>query len=105
MPIIKSLTIITIIFSLLSCTNDVEEEDIVNKVPKDGAVESDIKVEHLNDSLDILITQYKVWKSGTVVKNGSTSDTIPSLGYKDVYDENNNQRRVKKDYDVFITVK
>ncbi|MBL0145435.1 MAG: hypothetical protein IPP48_06410 [Chitinophagaceae bacterium] len=81
---------------LFSCTNDSNEEDIVKDVPKDGAIESDIKVEHLNDSLDILITQYKIWKNGISIKNGATSDTIPSLGFKDVYDENNNKKQLRE---------
>ncbi len=102
----KKIIFVSVISLLLfSCSSDEQDEDVVNNVPKDGAVESTIKVEHLNDSLDILVTDYKIWKNGNTIKSGQLNDTIPSLGFKEVYDENNNKKTVKIDYDVFISVK
>jgi uncharacterized protein YcfL len=101
----KSLLLIAVLFfSLMGCSEK-EKEDIVNEVPKDGSIETSVKVDHLNDSMDLLMTTHKIYKNSTDWRIRTTTDTIPALGTTTVKDENNNNTTVKKDYDIFITVK
>jgi hypothetical protein len=100
----KILVFALVISFFTSCSND-KKEDIVQEVPKNGTIESSVKVEHLNDSMDILVTEHKVWQNANSLKNLIARDTIPSLGMTTVNDENGNKKQVKKDYDIYITVK
>jgi hypothetical protein len=89
---------------ITSCKNK-PTEDLVNEVPKNGSIESNVKVEHLNDSTDILVTEHKIWQNASSMKAVNSYDTIPSLGKTTVKDENGNDKLVAKDYDIYITVK
>ncbi len=93
---------------LFSACKD-EKEDITNDVDRSGAVETSVTVTHLNDSSDVLITKHIVWKNYTSFKTIYTHDTIPALGYENTTGENvegeTKDVRVKKDYEIFITVK
>lgn len=104
----KYMLLLTLSFSLLACSDD-EQEDKVHELNKDGAVESEIVVEHLNDSLDVVLTKHKVWKEGKNIKSIVYKDTVSALGYTNVEAENSEGETqlatVKKDYEVFITVK
>jgi type IV pilus biogenesis protein CpaD/CtpE len=100
----KSVIVLATLFSLAACSNE-EENDIVNAVPNDGAIETEVSVAHLNDSLDVLLTKHKVNISATKSKLIEVRDTIPALGNTVVQDEEGNDKTVKKAYDVFITIK
>lgn len=103
------LTLI-IAISASSCREEENSnEDLTNTVNKNGAVETSVTVQHLDSSRDILVTNHKVWTAGNISKDISYSDTIPSLGMENKSVENNGgevkQEIVKKDYEIFITVK
>lgn len=84
-------------------------EDKVKEVQKNGSIETSIKVDHLNDSYDILVTTEKIWAHNLLVKTYVHSDTIPSLGIATEEAENDNgdtqNVSLKKDYEIYITVK
>ena len=84
-------------------------EDKVNEVKKNGAIETSIQVDHLNDSLDILISTNKVWAHNVLVKTTIHCDTIPGLGITSEEAENDQGETksvfLKKDYELYITVK
>jgi hypothetical protein len=100
----KIFLIAAIITNIVACGNG-KKEDIVNEVPKDGSIETAVKVEHLNDSTDILITKHTVNKNAVTSTSMLKTDTIPALGFTTVQDENGESKTVKKDYDIYITVK
>ena len=84
-------------------------EDLTNTVNKNGSVETAVTVQHLNDSNDILMTTHTVWHAGNVYKKFSYADTVPALGREMTSVENENgesqPKEIKKDYEIFITVK
>lgn len=90
-----------------SC-ND-ERDDVTNEVNKNGSIESYIDVEHIGDSVDVLVTRYKVWVNNNVYKDVYHRDTLPSLGKHFTIAENESgdeeNVEVQKDYEVYITVK
>ncbi len=92
-----------LILLLSSCTAD-KNDDVVNTLPKNGTIETSVKVTHYNDSTDLLITTHTVHKSITDSATLSKTDTIATLGNTTIKDENGNDKIVKKDYDIYITV-
>jgi hypothetical protein len=101
-----SATIITA--ALLVACND-KNEDVTNDVNHAGSVESSVTVQHLDSLHDILLTKHKVWSNYHEFKNIEYKDTIPALGIENATGENQDgdtqSVRVKKDYEIFITVK
>jgi type III secretory pathway lipoprotein EscJ len=97
-----TIALLTIIFT--AC-KDEPKEDLVNEVPKDGSIETTVKVDHLNDSMDVLTTQHIVHKNSTTIKTIVKTDTLPSLGTDMVKDDKDIPQVVKKDYNIYITVK
>ncbi|MEI7524956.1 MAG: hypothetical protein WCJ95_11535 [Mariniphaga sp.] len=100
--------IVTVTFSMLvfmSC----EDDDKVQEISKNGSVETVMSVDHLNDSLDIVKTSHKIWIKNVLVKNIIHADTIPTLGVTTEEGENSDgdtkKVSLKKDYEIFITVK
>jgi hypothetical protein len=89
---------------IISCKDD---EDTTKEISKEGAVETVLSVDHLNDSLDLLHTSYNVWVKNVLVNKFSHTDTIPTLGTTVDKDEDGNETGLpyKKDYEFFITVK
>jgi hypothetical protein len=83
-------------------------EDKVQKISKDGSVETTIKIDHLTDSADVVITTHKVWVKNTLVKTSVHKDTVPMLGFSSQQAENNegetNTVVLKKEYELYITV-
>jgi hypothetical protein len=100
-----SIYCLSLLLLFISSCDKKQNEDIVNEVPKDGSIETNISVEHLNDSTDVLITNYKVYKNSTTNKQIVKRDTIPSLGNTTVKDDKDQSQTIKKDYNIFITIK
>ena len=100
--------LVTVTFSILVCMG-CENDDKVQEISKNGSVETVLSVDHLNDSLDIVKTSHKIWIKNILVKNIIHTDTIPALGVTTEEGENSNgdtqKVSVKKDYEIFITVK
>jgi hypothetical protein len=86
-----------------------KNEDITHEINKNGAVETSVTIEHINDSSDVLITKHIVWIKNIAYKTIYSHDTIPALGMENTNAENSDgdkkQVSVKKDYEIFITVK
>jgi len=94
---------------ILALITSCDEEDKVREISKDGAIETVMNVEHLNDKVDVIRTTYKVWVKNVMVKTYLHTDTIPSLGIAKEQAENNDGDvkviDLKKDYEFYITVK
>jgi hypothetical protein len=102
--------LLLLLAGLLACNDaDEKEKDLTNKIDKDGAVETAVTTKHLNDSLDVLTTHHQVWVKGVMVKEITNNDTLPSLGILHTSGEddkgNSKQLEVKRDYEIYITVK
>lgn len=93
---------------MVSCDKE-PNEDITHEINKNGSVESDISVQHLDSTHDVLITKHQVWVNSNQSKIIEYRDTIPALGIEKTSAENEDGDKkevaVKKDYEVFITVK
>ena len=93
---------------LVSCAEE-KQEDLTNEVSKNGSVESSVTVTHLDSMNDVLITKHAVWVKGNKIKDIEHRDTVPSLGKVNSTAENSEGDtktvEVKKDYEIFITVK
>lgn len=108
-PIVLAILGGAALFLLFSCKDAQQNEDVTNTVNKMGAVESAVKVEHLDSLNDILITTHAVWANNRIVKMIEYRDTLPTLGTQFSTAENQDgetkQVVVKKDYEIYITVK
>lgn len=99
---ITSLAIVALLGT--QCSNKTNE-DVVNAVPKDGSIETLVSTIHATDSTDILITKHIVYKNAATSKVIETRDTIPALGTDIVPDDKEVPQKVKKEYNIYITVK
>lgn len=92
---------------LLSC--DDNNEDKTQTINKDGSIETEIGVTHLDSLHDIITTKHKTWVGGNNTKSFIHIDTVASLGMKKEEAENDNgetkEVTIPKDYEIFITVK
>jgi hypothetical protein len=99
---------IILMTALISCEEE-KQEDLTNEVNKNGSVESSVTVDHLDSANDILITKHAVWVKGNKLKDIEHRDTVPALGIENTIAENSEgdtkSVAVKKDYEIFITVK
>ena len=97
---------LTGIINLVGCN---DKEDITDTVNKAGSVETAVSINHLDSLHDELVTTHKVWVKHQVFKSIEYRDTIPSLGSERTTAENEEgdtkQVDVKKDYEIYITVK
>ena len=104
-PFITLMLISSIVF--VSC--DDEKSDLTNTVNKAGSVETSVTVEHADSTHDVLITRHKVWSNFSEFKTIEYRDTLPALGIHNTVAENEDgdtkNVSVKKDYEIFITVK
>ena len=102
------LLLVPSFFIFVSCSVK-KNEDITQQVNKNGAVETSVTVEHLDSLTDVLITKHTVWSKGNLSKSVAYKDTIPALGIENTEAQNNEgdikKVAVKKDYEIFITIK
>ena len=103
-----TVAIVAIALFVTAC-NDEPKEDVTNDVNKAGSVETAVTVEHADSTHDVLVTKHKVWRNFTKYKTIEYRDTIPALGDTNTEAENadgdKKSVQVKKDYEIFITVK
>lgn len=103
----SKLAIASLALLVLSCNN--ENEDVTDTVNKSGSVETAVHVTHLDSLNDLLVTTHKVWVKHNVYKTVEYRDTIPALGIENTVAENEDgdtkNVSVKKDYEIYITVK
>ena len=99
------LVVVTSALAFQACNN----EDKVKTVSKNGSIETSITVDHLSDSLDVLISTNLVWVHNKLVKTTIHADTIPALDVvmEEAENENGETKNVvlQKDYELYITVK
>jgi hypothetical protein len=86
-----------------------KNEDVTDAVNKSGSVETAVHISHIDTESDELVTTHKVWVKNNVYKTVEYRDTIPSLGTENTVAENEDgdtkSVSVKKDYEIYITVK
>ena len=95
--------------ALFAACKKKDNEDITNAVNKNGSVETSVTVQHLDSIHDILLTKHTVWVHNSEFKNVEYRDTVPALGLETKEAENSSgdtkKVTVKKDYEIFITIK
>ena len=107
--ILLCLAAVVFIVYLANWKESSGEEDQGKTLDKDGSVETAISVQHADSTHDIILTSHKVWIKNKEYTTLIHRDTIPSLDSTTTTAENNNgdtqKVRLKKDYQLFITVK
>jgi uncharacterized lipoprotein NlpE involved in copper resistance len=102
-----SVVIASVVIGIAGC-ND-KQEDVTDSVNKAGSVETSVHINHLDSVNDELVTVHKIWVKNNVFKTAEYRDTLPSLGLENTEVENEEgdtkNVRVKKDYEIYITVK
>ncbi len=108
-PIVLAILGGAALLLLFSCDDKKQNEDITQNVNKNGSVETAVQIEHLDSLHDILITSHKIWVKNQEVKTIFYRDTLPMLGTEHTLAENadgeKKEIQVKKEYEIFITVK
>jgi len=109
-PITKLFfTTALISLGLAGCSDDEKKDDVTQNINKAGAVETSVTVQHADSTHDVLLTTHKVWVNFKEYKTLEYRDTIPVLGIENATAENADGDKkdvsVKKDYEIFITVK
>ena len=104
---IKYLMAIIGLSFLVAC--DEGSEDKTQTITKNGSLETEIGVTHLDSLHDIITTKHKTWVGGNNTNSFIHIDTVSSLGMKKEEAENENEETMEvtipKDYEIFITVK
>lgn len=92
---------------IVGCNN--KNEDITETVNKFGSVETAVHIGHIDSLHDELVTTHKVWVKNDVFKTVEYRDTLPALGTENTVSEKEDGDTknvlVKKDYEIYITVK
>jgi hypothetical protein len=101
------LCIVSVLLFLAACNS--RNEDETNTVDKSGSVETAVSVEHADSTHDVVLTRHKVWVNFKEFTTVEHRDTVPALGMMNTAAENadgdTKNVSVKKDYQIFITVK
>jgi hypothetical protein len=102
------VALLVIMLFATACKND-KKDDVTNDVNKEGSIETAVTVEHADSTNDVIVTKHKVWRNLSEYKTIEYRDTIPALGVTNVAAENEEgdtkSVRIKKEYEIFITVK
>jgi hypothetical protein len=88
-----SVLIITVVCLIVYTTSLPATDDKTQSVDRKGSIETAVSVQHADSTHDVLLTSHKVWLHDSVYKTLSYRDTIPALD------------SIRKDYQIFITVK
>ena len=106
---VLAILLVLAISYILSGSNSQPTDDQGVAVDRDGSVETAISVEHADSTHDVILTTHKVWIRSGIYSTVVHRDTIPTLDSLNTTAENNVgdtlRVRVKKDYQLFITVK
>ncbi|OWP84899.1 hypothetical protein BWK59_02955 [Flavobacterium davisii] len=81
------------------------KEDVVTEVDKEGSVETEMTIEHIDSERDLVITKHKVWSKGNLSKEIVYKDTVPALGEYEEEDEEGKIVKGKKEYEIYFTAK
>ena len=98
---------VAILFLAVACNS--KNEDTTDTVDKAGSIETAVSVEHADSTHDVVLTRHKVWVNFKEYSTVEHRDTVPALGMLNTDAENSDgdtkNVSVKKDYQIFITVK
>ena len=103
----KILTVSVLVLLFSACEK--QNKDQVKEVDKNGSVEMKVHITHLNSESDVMRTEKIFWVKGQQVKSVVNLDTVPALGNIQEVAENSAGEdttvSIKKNYQIFITVK
>jgi hypothetical protein len=101
----KKILFFTFVSFLFSACGEEEKQDLTENVNHEGAVETQLNIEHLENNMDVLISTHKIWVKGNLYKTIEQRDTIPALGDFSETNDKGETTAGKKDYELYITVK
>lgn len=99
----KVIAIMTLGLVMANCSE--KNEDVVQDVNKEGAVETEMTITHLDDQKDLIITKHKIWSKGVMAKEVIYKDTVPALGEYEEENEEGIMEKGKKEYEIYFTAK
>ena len=92
-----------------SSSSDASNDDQGATIDRNGSVETAISVQHADSAHDVILSSHKVWVKDSIYTTIIHRDTVPALDSLTTEAENGSgdtqSVRVKKDYQLFITVK
>jgi hypothetical protein len=88
-----SILIVTIVCLIIYTGSLSSTEDKTQTIDRNGSIETGVSVVHADSTHDVVLTSHRVWLHDTVYTTLSYRDTIPALD------------SIKKDYQIFITLK
>ena len=88
-----SVLIITVVCLIAYTASLSPSEDKTQSLDRNGSIETGVSVVHADSTHDVLLTSHKVWLHDSIYTTISYRDTIPALD------------SIKKDYQIFITLK
>lgn len=100
---LRHLASFSLVLLFIACEE--KKEDLSEKVNTDGAIETALSVEHIDNERDVLVTTHKIWRNNNLANEIVKYDTIPSLGKFSTTDDNGTTVNGQKDYEFYITVK
>ena len=106
--LLVALLVVAIGF-IISLSSGDNHEDQTQAVDRNGSVETSLSVEHADSAHDVILTTHKVWVHNSQYATLIHRDTVPALDSMNTDAENGDgdtrSIRVKRDYQLFITVK
>ncbi len=104
----RKSVVLKALLSLLILVGACDEKE-VQQISKNGAIETTMTVNHLDDNHDVIITTHNIWIKNQLAKKIEYRDTIPALG-STVQEAENHEGltksvSLKKDFEIYITVK
>jgi hypothetical protein len=104
-----SILIVAVVCLIVYVSSLPSTDDKTQAIDRNGSVETAVSVEHADSTHDVINTSHKVWLHDSVYATLHYRDTIPALDSVTTEGEDNTGNtkslRVKKDYQIFITVK
>jgi hypothetical protein len=105
----RSTIVPGLLLILIASCKGRDKDDVTDTVNRAGSVETAVSVQHADSTHDVLLTTHKVWVNFHEFKTIVYRDTIPALGTEQTTAENQDgdtkKVNVKKDYEIYITLK
>ena len=88
-----SILIITVVCLIAYTASLSSSQDNTQSLDRNGSIETGVSVVHADSTHDVILTNHRIWLHDSVYRIVSYRDTIPALD------------SIKKDYQIFITLK
>ena len=96
------IILLALALSFSACAN--EDNDLVDKVDKEGSIEVRLTTTRDEFGVQRLKAIYTVWHKGQIHKTFEQTEELPGLGTMSTEDDNGNLVQVPKEYEFYVTL-